>query len=316
MTKDTAKVVVVGSCMIDLTCYADRLPKPGETIHGKEFKKDTGGKGANQCVAASRLGASAALIARLGDDVFGAEYLESLKKQCINTEHVNLTKGVSCGIAQITVAADGENQIIIVSGANAQLSVNDVREASDLIANAAVVVCQFETPLESTIAALEIVRANKNGISIVNAAPAFPNADRRVYTLADIFCVNEIEAGMMTGLSTGTVEECKAALSTLLNFGCKCVILTMGKNGALFATEDDPLPVHEPGDPIEKPADTTGAGDAFIGALAFLLANYSSMSLKKQIKIACLIARESCMKQGTQASFSNIQDLPAQWFKE
>lgn len=313
---NTAKVVVVGSCMIDLTCYATKLPKPGETIFGKEFRKDTGGKGANQCVAANRLGVSTALVARLGDDIFGAEYVETLKKQNINTDHVILTKGVSCGIAQITVAADGENQIIIVSGANAQLSVSDVHNASDLIANAAVLVCQFETPLESTIAALEIIRAKKNGISIVNAAPAFPSADKRVYTHADIFCVNEIEAGMMTGLSTVTLEECKKAVSTLLGFGCNCVILTMGKNGALFATKDYPVPIHETGNSVEKPVDTTGAGDAFIGALAFLLACYSSWSLKKQIRIACLIARESCLKQGTQASLPYIQDLPAHWFKD
>lgn len=316
MTKNSAKVVVVGSCMIDLTCYAEKLPKPGETVHGKEFKKDNGGKGANQCMTANRLGASTALVARLGDDMFGAQYLESLKRQHVNTDHVTLTKGVSCGIAQITVAADGENQILIVSGANALLSVDDVLAAKDLIADAAVVVCQFETPVESTIAALEIVKANENGISIVNAAPALPNADKRVYTEGDIFCVNEVEAEMMTGLPTVTLEECKIATSALLSFGCKCVILTMGKNGALFATKENPVPVHEPGEPLEKPVDTTGAGDAFIGALAFLLAYYSTWSLQKQIRISCLIARESCMKQGTQASLPNIRDLPAHWFKE
>uniref|UniRef100_A0A1B6IDJ8 Ribokinase n=1 Tax=Homalodisca liturata TaxID=320908 RepID=A0A1B6IDJ8_9HEMI len=312
-----AKIVVVGSCMIDLICFSPRLPKCGETIHGTCFQRDFGGKGANQCIAATRLGAETALVACLGDDIFGKEYLGHLRKNNVDTKHVSLIEGESCGIAQISVADSGDNHIIIVAGANNRLSAQEITNASGLLSTAEVVVFQFETPLTTTVKALKYCkRNNPAGITIVNASPVSQSVDPELYKYTDILCINETEAQMMTGLPTETKIQCEVALAHLLDLGCASVIITLGKDGAMFASCEHRAVQYEPGTPVASPVDTTGAGDAFLGALAFLLAYRSEWPLKRKVQVSCSVAARSIMKRGTQSSFPHAKDLPPAWLSD
>lgn len=307
-----SKIVVIGSCNIDLQCFTPRLPRPGETLHGTEFRKGFGGKGANQCVAAAKLGSSTAMIARLGNDSFGQEFHRALKDNKINTDYVLMTDGVSSGLALITVAQNGENAIVIVAGANNKLSVADVHEASEIIRRASVTVFQFETPIETTIEALKIAKQGE-GIAIVNAAPAVTNPDPLVFRLSDIFCVNESEAEVLTGMAVQSVDEAKVAVGLLLDKGCKQVIITLGASGAVFASQGNLTPVHVPTKTV-KSVDSTGAGDMFVGGLAFYLAYYPQLPMREIVKRSCEVATVSVQNYGTQTSFPTKDDLPTELF--
>ncbi|XP_056643211.1 ribokinase-like [Diorhabda sublineata] len=290
-------IVVVGSCMIDFVSYAARLPKSGETIHGKEFATNFGGKGANQCVAAAKLGGDAALVARVGDDVWGPKYIDNLNKLRINTDFVRITEGVSTGVAQITVSDSGENQIIIVAGANHCLTAADVELAQDIITKAAVLVLQLETSQDVAIRAIQLCR----GISILNGAPALADFNPQLLKLPTIFCVNETEASVFTGgLPVNNICEAQNAASALIKKGCNSVIITLGSRGAIYADNKEKFHICSP---TVKSVDTTGAGDAFIGALAFLLATETNISMRRAVEKACLAASDSVTRPGTQISF-------------
>ncbi|XP_046382464.1 ribokinase-like [Ischnura elegans] len=308
-----SKVVVLGSCMIDFSSYAPRLPKPGETLHGYKFVQGFGGKGANQCIAASRLCTRATLIARVGDDLFGTNYIKYLEETGIYTKFIKKTDDISSGIATIIVADSGENQIVIVAGANTKLSPEDVNEAADVIKNAPVLVCQFETPLETTLAALQMKKEAGTGISIVNAAPAVADVDPELLSSADIFCVNETEAEIMTGIKVDSVKSAEKAIKKFKELGCKTIIITLGAAGAVFNKEDEEIK-HVAANKV-TPVDTTGAGDAFIGALAYYLANHQNLTMEDVIKRSCNLATLSVATPGTQSSFPLRKDLPKYYFE-
>ncbi|KAH8270724.1 hypothetical protein KR044_012693 [Drosophila immigrans] len=296
------EVLVFGSAIIDFICYTPRLPAAGETLHGHKFERGFGGKGANQCVAAARLGSRTALIAKLGDDSFGHDYLQQLRVEQVNVQHVQQLPQQSTGIAQIAVADGGENNIIIVTGANNLLSVQDVSAAKELFQQAKVLVCQLETPIAATLAALREFK----GISIVNAAPALAETPPELLQLASILCVNETEAALMTGVpSISSISEANAAMQRLRQLGANTVIITLGKLGAVCVQPTQPDMEHVPAPqvPPELVVDTTGAGDAFIGALAHHLARHPERALSAHIAAACEVASKSVQLPGTQASF-------------
>jgi ribokinase len=297
-------IVVVGSCMIDFVSYAPRLPQPGETIHGTKFMTNFGGKGANQCVAAAKLGGRTILVARVGDDLWGDQYIANLKTEKVETKYIQKTADATSGIAQITVSDTGDNQIVVVAGANEYLNVEDLDEARHDISGAGVVVLQLETSPEVAIKALQLCR----GISILNAAPALDEYDRRLLTLPTIFCVNEIEASVFTGLPVTTLAEAKLAAQDLIKKGCNSVVLTLGDKGALYLEKSSPESVYHTS-PSVNCIDSTGAGDAFVGAFAFFLANYKNLSIEKMIESACYIAADSVTRPGTQKSFSGREIL-------
>lgn len=306
-------IVVVGSCMIDLTSYTTRLPKPGETLIGTSFTKKYGGKGANQCVAAAKLGESTALVASLGSDVFGHEYLDVLKQQSIDLTQLHLKQNSHTGIAQITVTETGENSIIIIPGANMLLDTKDVNAATDLIKNARVLVCQFEIPLETTLHTLKLRQGRK--WSIVNGSPAVENIDPEIFRLCDVFCVNEVEVELITGIQPLTISKAQEAVDEFINRGCNIVIITLGSQGAVWASREERTVTSVPTSTV-KPVDTCGAGDAFLGAFAYFLANNDrNNSMNEIIKRSCFIASQSVLKQGTQSSFPNRSDLPQEWFQ-
>uniref|UniRef100_A0A1B0GQU7 Ribokinase n=1 Tax=Phlebotomus papatasi TaxID=29031 RepID=A0A1B0GQU7_PHLPP len=266
---ENVDVIVLGSCIMDFISYVPRIPKVGETIHGSRFATGFGGKGANQCVAASRLGSRCAMVGKLGQDSWGQAYRDHLQQEGIDISHLSQIDGQSTGIAQINVSeSDGANNIVIVVGANNSLSVPDADLAAQHFPKARVLVCQLETPMSATIRALELFP----GISILNAAPALEDTPQKLLQSPTIFCVNETEASLMTKLPVESVLEAKKAIEVLQEMGANTVIITLGANGAVFREKASLTTVHVKIPPVDSVVDTTGAGDAFIGALAHLLA--------------------------------------------
>lgn len=307
-------VVVVGSCMTDLVSYVPRLPKAGETIHGTKFSMGFGGKGANQCIMAARLGAKTAMVAKVGDDSFGERYIENFKRNGVNTDHVSVAREASTGVAPIAVNASGENSIVIVSGANDLLSEGDVKNAKSMIASASVCVCQLEINPEVTHFTLSL--AKKAGVqTILNPAPASAWLDYYYYRLSDVFCANESEAELLTGLSVNTVDDAEKAVIMILERGAGQAVITLGSKGSVIGTQENPIPKHIPVTPAD-PVDSTGAGDAFIGAMAFYMAKFKMLPFEEIVRRAGEIARTSVLNPGTQSSYLSKKELSPSLFSE
>jgi ribokinase len=269
----------------------------GETLHGTRFHMGYGGKGANQAVMAAKLGADVTMVTKLGQDVFGENTLKNFESWGINTRHVLFTDQAFSGVAPIAVDPEGHNAIIIVTGANDLLTEEEIEAARPDIAAAQVLVCQLEIPLPITLAALRIAR--EEGVTtIFNPAPARPDLPDELYQLSDIFCPNESETELLTGKPVDTLEEVETAARVLLDRGAGTVILTLGERGSLLVTADEA--VHVPAPPA-KAVDTTGAGDAFVGTLAFFLAEGRPM--RESVRKSNAIAALSVTKEGTQVSF-------------
>jgi ribokinase len=276
----------------------------GETLHGNHFHMGFGGKGANQAVMAAKLGSRVTMVAKVGKDVFGQDTLKNFERWGVNTTHVHLTDKAFSGVAPIAVDTEGHNAIIIVTGANDLLTTEDVEAARPVIAGAQVLVCQLEIPLDTTIAALRIAR--EEGVkSILNPAPAWPDLPDDIYPLSDIFCPNESETERLSGLPVTSVDEAEAAGRILLDKGAGVVILTLGERGSLMITDKETTlaPVAS-----VKALDTTGAGDAFVGSLAYFLA--SGKAVFDAMERANRVAALSVLSSGTQTSFPEAKDLP------
>lgn len=302
------KICVVGACNIDLISYVPRLPTLGETLHGTRFHMGFGGKGANQAVMAAKLGGDVNMVTKLGKDVFGENTLKNFQSWGVNTQHVHFTDQAFSGVAPIAVDPEGHNSIIIVTGANDLLTEEEIEAARPEIAASQIMVCQLEIPVEINLAALRIAR-QESVKTIFNPAPARASLPEEFYQLSDIFCPNESETELLTGMPVGTLEEAEAAARVLIDRGAGTVILTLGERGSLLVT--DSTTEHVPVDPV-KALDTTGAGDAFVGSLAYFLA--SGQSLTEAIQRANRIAAVSVQSSGTQTSFPEAKDLPPEIF--
>jgi ribokinase len=299
-------ICVVGSSNVDLVSYTPRLPKLGETITGSRFQIGFGGKGANQAVAAAKLGATISMITRLGDDIFGQDYRRNYQALGFDMHHVLVTENASTGVAPIWVdEASGNNAIIIVPGANDHLSPADVEAAREAITAARVLVCQWEVPLGTTLAALRMAR-DANVTTIFNPAPARGELPAEAYRLSDIFCPNESETEILTGQPVTTLAQAEAAARVLLERGVRQVILTLGERGSLLVNADGAT--HVPAQQVTA-VDTTGAGDAFVGSLGYFVAR--GWALPDAMDRAGRIAALSVQAPGTQSSFPTQADLPA-----
>jgi ribokinase len=299
------KICVVGASNLDLISYVPRLPRMGETLHGTRFHMGYGGKGANQAVMAAKLGGDVSMVTKLGQDIFGENTLKNFQSWGIDTRHVLFTDQAFSGVAPIAVDPDGHNAIIIVTGANDLLTPEEIEAARPVIAAARILVCQLEIPVETTLAALRVAR--QEGVTtIFNPAPARPSLPDELYQLSDIFCPNESETELLTGLPVNSQEETEAAARALLERGAGTVILTLGERGSLLVTATDS--VHVPATPV-KALDTTGAGDAFVGSLAYFLA--AGKPLAEAMRRANYIAAISVQSSGTQTSFPAGADLPS-----
>ena len=300
--KNPTEIVVVGSNMIDLLSKISRLPKMGETLAGNSFHLGFGGKGANQAVMASRLGASVGIVTKVGDDIFGPLTKENFKKNNISTEFVYEGKNISSGVAPIFVDEEGRNLIVIVPGANLELQPREVRGAAKLITGAKIVISQLEIPDAAILEAFYI--AKKGGAqTILNPAPA-REISIDLIKMTDILVPNESEAELLTGILIKGKESAEEAAQILTEFGAKNVILTLGEQGVLLCTKDGAKEF--PAFSVEA-IDTTGAGDAFIGGLAYAIVKGNNLSSSIRFAIKC--AAVSVTRMGTQSSFPILSDV-------
>ena len=272
----TPKVAVVGSLNIDLVCHATRRPDKGETIIGDAFDIFTGGKGFNQATAAARLGAEVTLVGSVGADPFGEMLLTATENERIDSRFVRKRTDTGTGIATIVIEPDGDNSIIVVPRANMALTTSDIDAAADAIADADVLLLQLETPVEASEHAAAIAKGSrKNGETtvILNPAPAQPLPDS-LLAHVDILTPNQSETELLSGMQISNDEAAHNAAEALrarmVDAVTSVVVLTLGEQGALIltATASERIPAF----PVDA-VDTTGAGDAFCGALATTLAN-------------------------------------------
>lgn len=299
------RIVVVGAANMDLISYVDRLPSRGETLHGSSFQTGHGGKGANQAVMAARLGSHVTMVAKVGRDVFGDSMLENFRANDVGITHVHVTEEAFSGVAPIAVEPGGTNAIIIVTGANDLLTVNEIERARAAINAADALVCQLEIPLELSLTALRIAR-EEGTRTILNPAPARSLAPTELYELADIICPNEPETELLTGGSVATLVEAEAQARKLRELGAHSVVLTLGERGCLVVDDEGVSTLSAvPVDPV----DTTGAGDAFVGCLAHFLG--AGFDLRTAALRANHVAGMSVTGRGTQSSFPRRRDLPA-----
>jgi ribokinase len=300
----TGKVVVVGSSNIDLIMKMDRLPRPGETVTEAEFAQVFGGKGANQAVGAARAGGDVAFVSCVGDDAYGGQVIENLKKDGIDTRHVFREEGVASGTALIMIDAGGENCISVAPGANYRLTPAHVDRARDVIEEAAVVIAQCEILPETLDYVIDLgFRLGK--LVLLNLAPARSLDDASLGKLGAL-AVNETEAEFLTGLPVKNDAEVQAAAGALLGKGPKIVIVTLGARGAWVAVEGHQGLV--PGFEVD-PVDTTAAGDVHCGALAVGLVE--GQALLDAVAFANAAAALSATKLGAQPSAPSRNEIDA-----
>lgn len=298
------KIAVIGSNMMDLITRIDRMPKMGETVEAPSFDLGFGGKGANQAVAAARLGADVLMVTKVGDDLFGPGYKKNLDSQGINTKYVEIVPGTSNGVAPIFVDAQANNSILIVKGANQHLSPKDVDEAADDIKRCGVIIMQLEVPIATVYYAIEF--GAKNNIPVIlNPAPAAKLDFKAIKSVAYLV-PNETELELITGMPVANVDDARKAGGKLLKEGVANVIVTLGSKGSLLLNADGEF-MAEP----HKVAsvDSTGAGDAFIGSFAYHLLSLGDV--KQAMRMANRYAALSTTRPGTQKSFFTSAEFAA-----
>ena len=287
-----SKICVVGSSNIDQIAYVESTPSDGETVFGNEYKMGFGGKGANQAVMSGLMGAETYMITCLGDDVYADMTIENFKKSGVNVDYIQRVPG-SSGVAPIWVDSSGQNRIIVVSGANDLINGDDAVEAVKKIGDLNAIIGQFEIPLEVTEKVFEYAKSN-NITTILNPAPAkIPSSS--LLDVTDWFIPNEVEFETISGLSA--FED-----NNLINYSETIksnLIVTLGEKGAAYIENGV---VKKVGAPKVEAIDTTGAGDAFVGAFSYAIA--SDFTIEDSVKLGIERASDSVTKPGTQSSYS------------
>ncbi|MCP3966110.1 MAG: ribokinase, partial [Lentisphaerae bacterium] len=252
---------------------------------------------------AAKLGAEVNMVVKLGDDIFGHRTLENFKSYGVSTRHVHLTDQALSGVAPITVDKEGNNSIIIVTGANDLLTAQELEAARKDIAATSMLITQLEIPLATTLYAMRVAR-EEGVINFFNPAPGFADLPDEVFTLADIVCPNETEAELITGIEVNSLDSAEQAGRAIQARGASIVVITMGGSGCLILEGD--TSIHFQGHTVEA-RDTTGAGDCFIGSFAYF---YScGLSLAESAQRANRIAAVSVQHPGTQTSYPDKADL-------
>jgi ribokinase len=296
------RIAVIGSVNIDMVVKASRLPAPGETIVGGQFLMAGGGKGANQAVAAARLGARVTLLAKVGRDVFGDEAIENFHREGIATDHILRDPQNATGVALILVDEKGENLISVASGANYTITPEDIDNAADCIHSSDLLILQLEIPIESVQRAAQIA-AEANVPVILNPAPAMPLSND-LLQLVTYLTPNESEAQRLSGVEVRDEASAQQAAERLMFVGARHVIITLGAKGAQWTSAAGTMLI--PSVAITA-VDTTAAGDAFNGGLAWAIG--SGMPLEQAIRHACLAGAISATRLGAQPSLPTKDEL-------
>lgn len=295
-------IVVVGSINMDLVVRCNRLPVPGETVLANSSAEICGGKGANQAVAAARVGGNVHMIGRIGDDGFGSSLLAGLKRERIHCDAVLETSGCSSGLAIVAVEEAGQNSIMVVSGANGRLSSEDLRRHRRWIEQADVLLLQLEIPTETVLQAIEI--AQQAGVRVILDPAPVPATWDDAMLKVDLVCPNESEAAAICNFPVQNLDDAAVAVKELYNRGAKNVAVTLGSSGTLFFDGNEPLWLK----PYPVTAiDTTAAGDAFAGALAVRWANGDS--LVDAIQFANAAGAIAASRSGAQPSMGTYDEI-------
>lgn len=288
-----SRILVVGSANIDFSIVVSKMPEQGETIKCLESRTSPGGKGANQAVAAAKMGSDVCMAAKIGDDVFGKMIIDNLRKNGVNTEYITLSKDVGTGKAFINIC-DGDNRIIIDGGCNDKLTVGDIERFTDKLPKWDAVMLQFEIPLESVKKTIEIC---KGKVPIfLNPAPAVALEKEYIHGI-DYFTPNETECFFYTGISPKDKYSTEKALNILRSYGIRFPVITLGSKGAAYFNGEKNVIVN--GFKIE-PVDSTAAGDTFSGVFASMLC--SGCSIDEAVEGAQAAAAIACTRYGAQDS--------------
>ncbi|MEX2185968.1 MAG: ribokinase [Pirellulales bacterium] len=301
------RIVVVGSINLDLVVKCDRLPQPGETLTAQSFDEIPGGKGANQAVAAARLGASVAMIGRLGNDAFGRTLRQGLIAAGVEVTHVLDTSDCESGVALITVDDRGENTIAVVGGANARLTPADVEASEPAFRGAKVLLLQLETPLAAILSAVRLAR--RHGLKvIVDPAPAVDSLPAELLA-ADVLCPNETEASRLCGYPVDNSQQARRAAEWLRDQGAAVAIVKRGEHGVVVSAQENAQnkPCREFASYRVNAIDATGAGDAFAAALGVALAE--ATPLGDAIPFACAAGAVAASRAGALPAMPTRDDV-------
>ena len=297
-----SEVTVLGIFVADLSFSANKIPTTGETILGDKYNIGPGGKGCNQAIALARLGCNVNFISKIGDDDYGKLALNSLKQNKIDTTNIIISKEHQTGVAGIHVDNNtGQNAITVIRGAPASFTKDDID--INIIKKSKIFLTQLEIPIEVTLHCLKV--AKESGlINILNPAPAC-KLDKEFFSLSDYFTPNEAEAEFYTGVKIKNESDAKESAKKLLALGLKKVIITLGEKGLFYS--DGKEEIYIKALPFKKVEDTTGAGDAFNGGLAYALSK--NKSIKECLNIANQVAGLSTLKLGAGNSMPLLTDL-------
>lgn len=295
-----ARVTVVGSLNADLVVQVSRRPRPGETVFGSDLKVWPGGKGANQAVAAARMGASVSMVGLVGDDPFGDMLVSYLNTERIDTAHVGRVGG-SSGTAQIVLDSEGQNTIVVSPGANGRVTPSVLEKSSEVLLGADLILAQHEIPEDATGWLIRFCARNGRPL-LLNPAPARAIAPDLLRQIA-LFAPNESETEFYTGVGVVSAQDAATAARRLHELGVRGVIITMGEKGAFWSCEEEQViaPAYR-----VRPVDTTAAGDCFIGALA---ARSGGLVSKAALKTACAAAAISVTRPGAQPSMPVLAEV-------
>lgn len=309
-------ILVVGSCFLDYVGYVDHMPQVGETMHSESFMKNFGGKGGNQAVAAGRLGAKVAMVSMVGADGDGTDYIKELEKNGVNTAHMLRTGRSTTGLAMIFVdTKSSQNEIVINPNATHHFTPELVRAQTGnwstiLHKGLKYLICQNEIPLATTLEAIK--EGHSRGVyTVFNTAPAPTPKEveliKPYLPNVSLFCPNEVEAALMTGVKVTDTDSAFRAIHALQALGVRDVVITLGAAGFALS-ENGAAPIHVKGKRV-KAVDTTGAGDCFVGSMVFFLNR--GLSLLEACKRANECAAISVTRKGSQKSYPTADELPA-----
>lgn len=294
-------ICVIGSLNMDLVVNVDKMPKPGQTIIGSNFKEVPGGKGANQAVAMARLNGNVSMIGKVGEDGFGQTLINSLKNDKVDTTYIKTTKGAT-GVALITVDNNAQNSIVVSPGANFEVKEEDIDNNIEAIKNSDIVVLQLETPLNTIKYALKKSK-ELNKYTILNPAPAV-KLDDEIIKNVDLLTPNETELEIISGVSIETEEDIQKAAQIMIEKGVKELIVTLGSKGSLYINKEKSI--FKKAYKVEA-VDTTAAGDSYTGALAVALSK--DKNIEEAMDFASKVGALSVLKEGAQSSLPTLEDV-------